>query len=97
MRDTFSVDRASQGAPPATRTSSLRFPEEGHMHKLALLLILIAAELIANPVAAVAQILRVAALPRSPTAANPRFNNGVFAVGGMTGGGMMGDGMTSGG
>ena len=67
------------------------------MHKFARLLMLIAAGLIANPVAAVARILRVAALPRSPTAAIPGFNHGVFAVGGMTGDGMMGDGMASGG
>ena len=67
------------------------------MHKLALSLMLIAVGLIANPVAAVAQILRVAALSRSPTAAIPGFNHGVFAVGGMTGGGVMSGGMTSGG
>ena len=69
---------------------------------------LIAAGLIANPVAAVAQILRAPAVSRPPTAAMPNINHGVFAVGGMTvdrmaggmsggmDGGMTGSGMTGG-
>ena len=69
------------------------------MHKLAALLMLIAAGLIATPGSALAQMLRAAALSRPPTAAMPDFNHGFFAVGGMTGdrmaGGMEG-GMTGG-
>ena len=75
------------------------------MHKLAALLTLIAAGLIATPGSALAQMLRAAALSRPPTAAMPDFNHGFFAVGGMTGdrmaggmeGGMTGGGMTGGG
>ena len=75
------------------------------MHKLAALLMLIAAGLIATPGSALAQMLRAAALSRPPTAAMPYFNHGFFAVGGMTGdrmsggmeGGMTGGGMTGGG
>ena len=69
------------------------------MHKLAALLMPIAAGLIATPGSALAQMLRAAALSRPPTAAMPDFNHGFFAVGGMTGdrmaGGMEG-GMTGG-
>src|SRR5215472_8746617 len=67
------------------------------MHKLAPVLMLMAAGSIVIPVAAVAQLLPAAPLSNLSSAEASGFKNAIILAGGMTGGGMTGGGMTGGG
>jgi len=67
------------------------------MHKLAAVLMLIAAGPITSPVPAVAQLLPAAPLSNLSSAEVSGFKNAIILAGGMTGGGMTGGGMTGGG
>ena len=67
------------------------------MHKLAAVLMLIAAGPITSPVPAVAQLLPAAPLSNLSSAEVSGFKNAIILAGGTTGGGMTGGGMTGGG
>src|SRR5215472_16708116 len=67
------------------------------MHKLAPVLILIAAGSIISPVAAVPRLLPAAPLSNLSAAEVSGSKNAIILAGGMTGGGMTGGGMTGGG
>ena len=67
------------------------------MHKLAAVLMLIAAGPITSPVPAVAQLLPAAPPSNLSSAEVSGFKNVIILAGGMTGGGMTGGGMTGGG